>query len=81
MKERRISIKEIVEASNQGKLEEMFGTGTAAVIAPIGELQYLTHTIHIDHSKPGPTASMLFQDITGIQYGTRSDPFGWMEIV
>ena len=75
--ERKISIDEVFSAAQRGKLEEAFGTGTAAVISPIGELygEGKTHVIH--EGKIGPLSQKLYDTLTGIQYGKLEDPFGW----
>ncbi|WP_096550236.1 branched-chain amino acid aminotransferase [Ureibacillus thermosphaericus] len=77
VEERRISIDEVVEAAHNGTLEEVFGTGTAAVISPVGELKYLDHRIIINDGKIGEVSQMLYDKLTGIQYGRIEDPFGW----
>jgi branched-chain amino acid aminotransferase len=75
--ERRISIDEVIDASKTGDLKECFGTGTAAVISPVGEIQHGDVKIIINGSKIGPVAQDLYDEITGIQYGERPDRFGW----
>ena len=77
VEERRISIQEIYAAHAQGKLEEAFGTGTAAVISPIGELNYEGQIISINDGKTGEIAAKIYDTITGIQSGGLEDPFGW----
>jgi branched-chain amino acid aminotransferase len=77
VQERRISINEIYEAHAQGKLEEAFGTGTAAVISPIGELNYQGQIISINDGKTGELATRIYDTITGIQTGNLKDPFNW----
>lgn len=77
VEERRISIDEIYEAYINGKLEEAFGTGTAAVISPVGELLWKNERIILNDGKTGPTSKKLYDTLTGIQYGTEPDPFGW----
>lgn len=79
--ERRISIDEVFAAHEQGELEEVFGTGTAAVISPVGQLSWKGKTIIINHNKTGEFAQKLFDTVTGIQYGTVEDTFGWVEEV
>ncbi len=81
VEERQISIDEIVQAHRDGLLEESFGTGTAAVISPIGELMYKGENLVINNGEIGETASMLYDTITGIQYGRLEDEFGWTEEV
>ncbi len=77
VEERPISIEELSEAAKEGRLEEAFGTGTAAVISPIGELLYMGEKTIINEGKIGPTAQKLYDVLTGIQWGDGEDPFGW----
>lgn len=77
VEERRISIDEIVEASHNSTLEEVFGTGTAAVISPVGELKYLDEKLIINDGKIGEVSQMLYDTLTGIQNGSIEDTFGW----
>ncbi|BDH61959.1 branched-chain-amino-acid aminotransferase 2 [Lysinibacillus sp. PLM2] len=77
VEERRITIDEVVEAYHNGTLEEVFGTGTAAVISPVGELKYLDEKIIINDGKIGEVSQMLYDTLTGIQNGTIEDTFGW----
>ncbi|OQB14526.1 MAG: Branched-chain-amino-acid aminotransferase 2 [Firmicutes bacterium ADurb.Bin193] len=79
--ERVISIDEVYEAHAAGKLDEVFGTGTAAVISPIGELNRGGNRITINNNKTGPIAQMLYDNITGIQRGEIPDTFGWTQKV
>jgi len=75
--ERKISIDELYTAHANGQLEEAFGTGTAAVISPIGELNYEGKIISINDGKIGAVASRIYDTITGIQGGVLEDKFGW----
>lgn len=77
VEERRISIDEVVEAYHNGTLEEAFGTGTAAVISPVGELKWRDEKIVINNGKIGDISQMLYDTLTGIQNGTLEDAFGW----
>ncbi len=77
VREYRISIEEVVRAYKEGKLREVFGTGTAAVISPVGELTFKDVKMHINGGDIGPLARKLYDEITGIQYGMRMDPFEW----
>ena len=79
--ERRISIDEIKQAYEDGKLEEAFGTGTAAVIAPVGELYWNDEKMMINNGQTGQISQKLYDTLTGIQTGTLEDPFGWVEVV
>lgn len=75
--ERRISIDEVYDAYKQGTLEEMFGTGTAAVVSPVGELSWDDKVMIINDSKIGPVSAMLYKELTDIQWGRSDDGFGW----
>ena len=77
VEERAIEFAEIVEAANNGTLEEAFGTGTAAVISPVGELKWLEEIIPVNNGEIGEVTQMLYDTLTGIQYGKIEDPFGW----
>jgi len=76
--ERRITIDELIEAAQNGDLEEAFGTGTAAVISPMGELNYKGSIHAINGNKIGDISQKLYQALTGIQYGKVEDTFGWI---
>jgi branched-chain amino acid aminotransferase len=75
--ERKISIQEIYDAHANGTLEEAFGTGTAAVISPIGELNWKGEKIQIHDGETGAVSKKLYDMVTGIQSGELDDPFGW----
>lgn len=75
--ERRLSIHEVEEAAKNGSLKEMFGTGTAAVISPVGELKYKDNVITINNNEIGPISQKLYDNITGIQVGKVEDKFNW----
>ncbi len=79
--ERRISIDEVFEAHTAGRLSEIFGSGTAAVVSPVGELKYEDRVITIGGGKVGPVAQRLFDIISDIQYGRAKDTLGWIEPV
>lgn len=76
--ERRVSIDEVFEAAENGKLNEAFGTGTAAVISPIGELEWDGRKITICNNEIGPVARKVYDTITGIQSGEVEDKYGWI---
>jgi len=76
--ERRISIDDILAAHGAGKLMEVFGTGTAAVISPVCELFYKGFSIVINDRKVGPWTQRIYDTLTAIQWGTAPDTFGWM---
>ena len=66
-----------MEAGRNGKLTEAFGTGTAAVISPIGELCYKGEKIEIDGFKTGDLTQKLYDTLTGIQWGKLEDKYNW----
>jgi branched-chain amino acid aminotransferase len=78
VEERSISVNELRAAHTAGTLKEVFGTGTAAVISPVGELSFGGETIVINQATPGPVATTLYEDISGIQRGTKADTHRWM---
>jgi len=81
VEERRITIDEVFEASHQGQLEEVFGAGTAAVIAPVRLIHHNGEKIEIGNGSIGPVAQSMFNTITGIQNGTVEDTYGWTHAV
>ncbi len=81
VEERKISIDEVFEAHAAGKLTEIFGSGTAAVISPVGQLKYEDRVITIGEGKVGPVARKFFDAIMDIQYGRSPDGMGWTEPV
>ena len=75
--ERAISIDEVARAARDGSLREVWGTGTAAVISPVGELAYAGERIVINRGKIGELTQKLYDAIVGIQYATAPDTHGW----
>lgn len=75
--ERLISVEELLEAQKNGKLEEVFGTGTAAVISPVGKLRYKDEVMVIGNGEIGEVSQRIYQTLTGIQLGKLEDKFGW----
>jgi branched-chain amino acid aminotransferase len=78
VRERRISVEELYKAQQAGQLEEAFGTGTAAVISPIGELNWNGQEMIINNREIGPVSSNLYRTITGIQKGTIKEDWSWI---
>lgn len=78
IEEKAISIDELVEAYRNGTLEEAFGTGTAAVISPIGELNWQGDKLMLNGGRTGPLSARVYDFLTGMQRGTVEDPFGWL---
>ncbi|MDA8234400.1 MAG: branched-chain amino acid aminotransferase [Clostridia bacterium] len=79
--ERQTSIEEIYQASQKGLLKEIFGTGTAAVISPVNELNWDGKIIVPGNGGVGELSQKLYQHITGIQYGKVIDTYNWMEVL
>ena len=81
IEERHLSVDELMEAGHNGKLQEAWGTGTAAVISPIGELYYKGDKVTVSDFKTGELTQKLYDTLTGIQWGTIADPYGWTVVV
>ncbi len=77
VEERKISVDELLQAQKEGKLEEVFGTGTAAVISPVGKLRYQDEVMTIQDGNTGELSLKLYDTITGIQLGRLPDTMGW----
>lgn len=78
VEERKVAIAEIVDAYNSGKLDEAFGTGTAAVISPVGTIAFEDVTMTINNGEMGKITEWLYGEITGIQTERIADSFGWV---
>lgn len=76
--ERRITIEEVVDAAAKGSLNEAFGTGTAAVVSPVGLITYHGKDIVINDQQMGKITAELYDKLTGIQYGRYTDKFSWI---
>ncbi len=81
VEERHMPIDELMEGAKNGKLTEAFGTGTAAVISPIGELCFKGEKAVINDFKTGDLTQKLYDTLTCIQWGNVEDPFGWTQEV
>lgn len=77
VEERLISAQELFDAAAAGKLEEAWGTGTAAVISPIGEMGWEARNVQVCGGAIGSLTQKLYNTLTGIQWGTEPDPYGW----
>ena len=75
--ETRLSVDDLMKAGHDGTLEEVFGTGTAAVISPVGELRYKDDVVTINDFKIGELTQKLYDTLTGIQWGKLPDKYGW----
>ncbi len=77
VREEKLSISDLFEEAKTGGLEEVFGTGTAAVVSPVGTMTWEEKTITVADGGMGPLTSKLYDKLTGIQYGREKDEFGW----
>jgi len=77
--ERDITLQEVFDAHNKGTLQEVFGTGTAAVISPVGMLHHNNKDYEINGMKIGPVAQKFYDTITGLQCGEIPDTHGWIQ--
>ncbi|MCH5190698.1 MAG: branched-chain amino acid aminotransferase [Oscillospiraceae bacterium] len=75
--EGKLAITDVMQAGRDGSLEEVFGTGTAAVISPVGGLMYENETVEINGFETGELTQRLYDTLTGIQFGTLDDTMGW----
>ena len=75
--EGKLAIADIMAAAKEGKLEEVFGTGTAAVVSPVKELKWKDEVAYISGGKIGPLTQKLYDTLTGIQWGKLPDTKGW----
>lgn len=78
VEERPIEIDELMDAGRTNRLKEAFGTGTAAVISPVGLLEYKGERISINNGEIGELSMTLYNTLTGIQRGRLADKFGWV---
>ena len=78
VEERMLSIDELMAAAADGSLEEAWGTGTAAVVSPIGEISYLDKDYTVCGGKIGSVTQKLYDTITGIQWGKIEDKHNWI---
>jgi branched-chain amino acid aminotransferase len=79
VEERPIAIDEILQANQEGRLTEAFGTGTAAVISPVGVLRYKDEEFTVGDGGVGPITKKLYDELVAIQYGHKPDVRGWVE--
>ena len=79
--EGKIAIADIMQAGREGKLEEIFGTGTAAVVSPVKELTWKGESVLIGDGNIGPVTQKLYDTMTGMQWGKLPDTKGWISVV
>ena len=77
--ERKIGISEVIDVHGSGKLDEIFGSGTAAVISPVGEIKYGDTVITVSDGKVGAMANRFYKELTDMQFGKTKDLAGWIE--
>lgn len=75
--ERSLAIDEVIEAAKDGRLSEAFGTGTAAVISPVGQITYKGEDHVVAGGEMGEISQRLYNEIVAVQYGDKEDPYGW----
>ncbi|MFB4316904.1 branched-chain amino acid aminotransferase [Actinomadura sp. 21ATH] len=78
VEEGRISVDEWESGCASGEITEVFGCGTAAVISPVGHVKGADREWRIGDGEPGEVSMRLREELIGIQYGTRPDPYGWV---
>ncbi|HEX2312265.1 MAG TPA: branched-chain amino acid aminotransferase [Thermomonospora sp.] len=78
VEEGRISIDEWRAGCASGEITEVFGCGTAAIISPVGGVKTAEGSFTVGDGEPGPVSMRLREELVGIQYGTRPDPYGWV---
>lgn len=81
VEERRIEIEEIIEGAKSGRLSECFGSGTAAVVSPVGRISFCGKDYAVGGGKMGAVTTEVYDSLTGIQTGRQADAFGWTEII
>ena len=78
VEERRLTVEEVFDANEKGELEEAFGSGTAAVVSPVGRLAWNDREIILSGGEIGSLTKKFYDTLTGIQFGEAEDPFGWI---
>jgi branched-chain amino acid aminotransferase len=81
MSERPLTIDEVIQAAKDGRLKEAFGTGTAAVISPVGQITYMGENYVVADGNMGELSQRLYDEIVAIQYRQKPDPYGWVELI
>jgi len=81
LQERALAIDEVITAAKDGTLKEAFGTGTAAVISPVGQITYNGEDHIVAGGKMGELSQKLYNEIQAIQYREKEDPHGWVEMI
>lgn len=79
--ETHLKATDLMQAGHDGKLEEVFGTGTAAVISPVGQLKFKDDVVVVNNGEIGELTQKLYDTLTDIQWGRIPDKYGWTEVV
>jgi branched-chain amino acid aminotransferase len=79
VEERLVSIDEVCEGARSGRLAECFGSGTAAIISPVGSMHHKGEDYRVGDGKTGPLSLKLYEYLLKMQYGHAEDPYGWVE--
>ncbi|RYD04719.1 hypothetical protein N752_12390 [Desulforamulus aquiferis] len=77
--ERAITIEEVIDGISSGDITEAFGSGTAAVISPVGSLYFKEKDYSLNNVQVGEVTQRLYDTLVNIQYGKAEDPFGWVK--
>jgi len=77
--ERLFTIEDVLKAQSQGSLSEVFGSGTAAIISPVGSIRYKDKDFQIGDGKTGQLSQKVYDHLLALQYGEAEDSFGWIE--
>lgn len=78
VEERKVSVDELYEAAKSGTMEEVFGTGTAAVISPVSHLRFQNHVLKVKDGGIGELSQKLYDTVSGLQRGQIADTRGWV---
>jgi len=80
-REEMITIEDLCRGIQEGKVTEVFGAGTAAVVSPFGKLNVDGSEYTINNNQTGPWSRKIYDELTAIQYGEKTDPYGWVHRV
>jgi branched-chain amino acid aminotransferase len=78
VRERAIDIHEVIDGVKSGAVKEMFGSGTAAVVSPVGSISFRDESFTVHDGTVGEWSQKFYDEIVGIQYGEKPDKFGWI---
>jgi branched-chain amino acid aminotransferase len=81
IEERALTVDEVLDGIESGRLTEAFGAGTAVVISPVAEFTYRERTVVLNGGETGVLTQKLYDTLTGIQYGRLEDTHGWVEVL